>query len=157
MTDKFERAISSTSTSTSRVRRKYVQANYIESNLEEDIDMKNEFKIINLPNPTLLQERALKYYMDTKTFDLVPNSEFDNTTIVRTNEVKNFIGNTTLGGGIVYVKRDPQFDLELSTKQYTNNLFDKNSIVRNTKKINFSLNSAPTKQFHDYEIENIVP
>ena len=137
MTDKFERAISSTSTSTSRVRRKYVQANYIEANLEEDIDMKNVFNIINLPKPTLLQDPALKYFVDTKTFDLVPNSEFDNTTIVRTNEIKNFIGSSTLGGGNVYVKRDPQIDFELSTKQYTDNLFDKNSIVRNNKKYIF--------------------
>ena len=74
MTDKFGRAISSTSTGTSGVTRSYIRANYIESNLEEDIDMKDQFKILNLPNPTLLQDLATKYYVDNKTSDLVPNS-----------------------------------------------------------------------------------
>ena len=39
MTDKFGRAISSTSTGTSCVTRSFIRANYIESNLEEDIDI----------------------------------------------------------------------------------------------------------------------
>ena len=161
MTDKFGRAISSTSTSTSGVTKTYIRANYIESNLEEDIDMKNQFKILNLPNPTLLQDPATKYYVDNKTLDLVPNSEFDNTTIVRTNKNNNFNGNTITGCESVYVNRDPQYDLELSTKQYTDTLIDESSIVRNNKENIFSksisLNTDPTKQFNDYEIDNILP
>ena len=161
MTDKFGRAISSTSTSTAGVSKTYIRANYIESNLEEDIDMKNQFKILNLPNPTLLQDPATKYYIDNKTVDLVPNSEFDNTTIVRTNKNNNFNGNTITGCESVYVNRDPQYDLELSTKRYTDSLIDESSIVRNNKDIIFSksisLNTDPTKQFDDYEIDNIVP
>ena len=161
MTDKFGRATSNTSTSASNVTRSYIRANYIESNLEEDIDMKNQFKILNLPNPTLLQDPATKYYVDNKTVDLVPNSEFDNTTIVRTNKNNNFNGNTITGCESVYVNRDPQYDLELSTKQYTDTLIDESSIVRNNKDIIFSksisLNTDPTKQFDDYEIDNILP
>ena len=159
MTDKFGRAISSTSTSTSGVTKTYIRANYIESNLEEDIDMKNQFKILNLPNPTLLQDPATKYYIAT--VDLVPNSQFDNTTIVRTNKNNNFNGNTITGCESVYVNRDPQYDLELTTKRYTDTLIDESSIVRNNKDIIFnksiSLNTDPTKQFDDYEIDNIVP
>ena len=161
MTDKFGRAISNTSTSASNVTRSYIRANYIESNLEEDIDMKNQFKILNLPNPTLPQDPATKYYVDNKTVDLVPNSEFDNTTIVRTNKNNNFNGNTITGCESVYVNRDPQYDLELSTKQYTDTLIDESSIVRNNKENIFnksiSLNTDPTKQFNDYEIDNILP
>ena len=161
MTDKFGRAISSTSTSTVGVSKTYIRANYIESNLEEDIDLKNQFKILNLPNPTLLQDPATKYYVDNKTVDLVPNSEFDNTTIVRTNKNNNFNGNTITGCESIYVNRDPQYDLELSTKRYTDTLIDESSIVRNNKENIFnksiSLNTDPTKQFDDYEIDNIVP
>ena len=161
MTDKFGRAISNTSTSASNVTRGYIRANYIESNLEEDIDMKNQFKILNLPNPTLLQDPTTKYYVDNKTVDLVPNSEFDNTTIVRTNKNNNFNGNTITGCESVYVNRDPQYELELSTKRYTDTLIDESSIVRTNKDIIFnksiSLNTDPTKQFNDYEIDNIVP
>ena len=41
---------------------------------------------MNLLNPTLLQDPATKYYVDSETAELVPNSEFDNTTIVRKNK-----------------------------------------------------------------------
>ena len=158
MTDKFGRAISHTSTSTSGVTRSYIRANYIESNLEEDIDMKKQFKIKNLPNPTLLQASATKYYVDNKKVELVPNSEFDNTTIVRTNKNINFNGNTILGCESVYVNTDPEYDLELSTKQYTDTSINESSIVRNNKNNPvFSLNADPTKQFDNYEIDNIVP
>ena len=85
MTDKLGRAISNTTTATSDVTRSYIRANYIESNLEEDIDIKDQFKILNLLNPTLLRDPATKYYVDSETAELVPKSEFDNTTIVRKN------------------------------------------------------------------------
>ena len=161
MTDKFGRAISNTSTNTSGVTKTYIRANYIGSNLVEDIDMKNQFKILNLPNPTLLQDPATKYYVDIKTLDLVPNSEFDNTTIVRTNKNNNFNGNTITGCESVYVNRDPQYDLQLSTKRYTDTLIVESSIVKNNKENIFnksiSLNTDPTKQFDDYVIDNKVP
>ena len=161
MTDKFERAISNTSTSASNVTRSYIRANYFASNLEEDIDMKYKFKIINLPEPTLLQDAATKYSVDIKTVDLVPNTEFDNITIVRTNKNNNFNGNTILGCESVYVNRDPQYDLELSTKQYTDTLIDESYKVRNNQENIFnksiSLNTDSTKEFNDYEIDSIVP
>ena len=96
--------------------------------------MKDQFKIISLPNPTLLQDPATKYYVDNKTVDLVLNSEFDNTTIVRTNKNIHFDGNTILGCESVYVNRNPEYDLELSTKHYTDTSLDESSIVRNNKK-----------------------
>ena len=59
MTDKFGSAINSSgsivSTNTG-VTKTYIKTNYIESNIEEDIDMKNTFKIKNHPNPTLSQD-----------------------------------------------------------------------------------------------------
>ena len=46
MTDKFGRALYSKSSNTNTgVSKSYVRANYIESNIEEDIDLKNQFKI----------------------------------------------------------------------------------------------------------------
>ena len=84
MTDKFGRAIfGSSATTNTGVTKSYVRANYIESSMEEDIDMKNQFKIKNLPNPTNLQDPATKFYVDSKTKNLVPNSELDNNSIVR--------------------------------------------------------------------------
>ena len=33
------------------VQQLYLRTNYLESNLEEDIDLKNQFRIENLPDP----------------------------------------------------------------------------------------------------------
>ena len=130
MTDKFGRAISGSSISTTGVTKSYVRANYIESSMEEDIDMKNQFKLKNLPNPSNLQDPATKYYVDSKTNNLVPISELDNNSIVRNNKNNNFNGNTITGLESIYVNRDPQYDLELSTKQYTDDSIDEQSILR---------------------------
>ena len=131
MTDKFGRAISGSSTSTNTgITKGYIKVNYIESNMEEDIDMKNQFKIKNLPNPTNLQDPATKFYVDSKTNNLVSISELDNNSIVRNNKNNNFNGNTITGLESVYVNRDPNFPLELSTKQYTDDSIDEQSILR---------------------------
>ena len=112
------------------VKKTYLRENYIESSMEEDVDMKNQFKIKNLPNPTNLQDPATKFYVDSKTNSLVPFSELDNNSIVRNNKNNNFNGNTFTGLESVYVNRDPNFPLELSTKQYTDVLIDEASLLR---------------------------
>ena len=77
---------------------------------------------------------------------------------MRTSKNNNFNGNTILGCESVYVNRDPDYDLELSTKRNTDTTIDENSIVKTTKNNSvFSLNTDPTKQFDVYEIDNIVP
>ena len=131
MTEKFRRAISGSSVTTKRgVTKSYVRANYIESSMEEDIDMKNQFKLKNLPNPTNLQDPTTKYYVDSKTNNLVPIGELDNNSIVRKNKNNNFNRNTITELESVYVNRDPNFSLELSTKQYTDDSIDEHSLLR---------------------------
>ena len=112
------------------LKKTYLRANYIESSMEEDIDMKNQFKIKNLPNPTNLQDPATKFYVDSKTNNLVPISELDNNSIVRNIKNNNFKGNTITGLESIYVNRDPQYDLELTTKQYTDKSIDVFSLLR---------------------------
>ena len=48
------------------VQKPYLRTNYIESNIEEDIDLKNQYKIKNLPDPTNLQDACIKSYVDNK-------------------------------------------------------------------------------------------
>ena len=38
------------------VQRPYLRINYIESEVEEDIDLKNQFRIKNLPDPSSIRE-----------------------------------------------------------------------------------------------------
>ena len=46
------------------VQKPYLRTNYIESNLEEDINMKNQFRIKNLPDPISIREACSKKYVD---------------------------------------------------------------------------------------------
>ena len=42
------------------VQKPYLRTNYIEANIEEDIELKNQFRIKNLPNPISIREAASK-------------------------------------------------------------------------------------------------
>ena len=46
------------------VQKPYLRTNYIEANLEEDIDLKNQFRIKNLPDPIGTREAASKHYVN---------------------------------------------------------------------------------------------
>ena len=148
------------------VKKTDLRVNYIESDMEEDINMKNQFRIKNLPNPINLQDPATKYYVDNKTNNIV--NDIDNNTIVRNNKNTNFNNNTFTGLESIYVNRDPNFPLEVSTKQYTDDSIDETTILRNNKDNNLnnneltnikaiSLNVDPINKFDDYEIDNLVP
>ena len=46
------------------VQKHYLRTNYIESNIEEDIDLKNQYRIKNLPDPISTTEACSKKYVD---------------------------------------------------------------------------------------------
>ena len=46
------------------VQKPYLRTNHIESNIEEDIDLKNQFRIKNVPDPISIREAASKNYVD---------------------------------------------------------------------------------------------
>ena len=44
----------------------YSRSNFKEANIEEDIDLKNQFRIKNLPDPISSREAVSKDYVDNK-------------------------------------------------------------------------------------------
>ena len=42
------------------VQKPYLRSNYIEANIEEDIDLKNQYRIKNIPDPISIREAASK-------------------------------------------------------------------------------------------------
>ena len=51
------------------VQKPYLRSNYIESAIEENIDLKNHFRINKLPDPISIREAASKNYVDNKIND----------------------------------------------------------------------------------------
>ena len=138
MTDKFGRPINRDSKSnikTSEVTKSYIRDNYIESEMEENIDMKNKYYIKNLPNPIELDDGMNKRYADTNYLKI---SNYDNNSIVRNDRNMNFNSVTFTGLDSIYVNRDPLYDTELATKQYTDDKFNDPSIVKNTDHVDFN-------------------
>ena len=48
------------------VQKPYLRNNYIEANIEEDLDLKKHIRIKNLPDPISIREAASKSYVDNK-------------------------------------------------------------------------------------------
>ena len=46
------------------VQKLYLRTNYIEANIEEDIDLKDQYRLKNLPDPFSIREAASKNYVD---------------------------------------------------------------------------------------------
>ena len=110
MTDNRDKS-SNTNTSSS-VSKSYIKANYIEEDMEEDIDMKNQYRIKNHPTPNNLDDCVSKRFTDS---NYVKITDFDANSIVR-NRNMNFNSVTFTDLDSIYVNRDPSFDLEPSTK-----------------------------------------
>ena len=63
------------------VQKPYLRTKYIEANKKEDIDLKNQFRIKNLPDPTNLQDACNKNYID---------DAIDEVSLVRNNKDNDF-------------------------------------------------------------------
>ena len=63
------------------VQKPYLRTNYIESNIEEDINLKNQFRIENLPDPKKLHDACNKNYID---------NAIDEISLVRNNKDNDF-------------------------------------------------------------------
>ena len=53
------------------VQKSYLRSNYIETDLDHDINLKHQYRIINLPNPINNKDGVNKIYIDNKVSDMI--------------------------------------------------------------------------------------
>ena len=114
------------------VQKPYLRTNYIEANIEEDIDLKNQFRIKNLPDPISIREPASKNYVDNL---------FNDPTIVKNDAHIDLNDRNITNARFIQVNQMPQIDRHLTAKLDNDNLVDETSLVRNNQDNDFNNNN----------------
>ena len=114
------------------VQKPYLRHNYIEANIEEDIDLKNQYRIKNLPDPISIREAASKNYVDNL---------FNDTSIVKYNAHIDLNDRNITNARFIQVSQWPQIDSHLTPRLYVDNAVDESSLVRNNQDNDFNNNN----------------
>ena len=134
------------------VQKTYLRSNYIEANIEEDINLKNQFRIKNLPDPTNLQDPGTKNYID---------NAIDEVSLVRKNKDNDF-GNYNLTNiNSITLNKQTENDNEVITKAYVDQFHQENERSRRDLGIDFYdessdlLKNNQDNDFNDNKLTNI--
>ena len=114
------------------VQKPYLRHKYIEANIEEDLDLKNQYRIKNLPNPLSIREPASKNYADNL---------FNGSSIVKNNAHLDLNDRIITNANFIQVNHWPQKDSQLKPKLYVDNAIDESSLVRNNQDNDFNNNN----------------
>ena len=127
------------------VRKPYLKLNYLESDIEEDFDLKHQYKIKNLIDPINLYDACNKHYVD---------NIFKNDIDFNDNKLKN-INSITLNTQAVN-------DNEVVTKSYVDQFHNDNERSRRDLGIDFYnesnilVKNNQDNNFNDYKLTNII-
>ena len=95
------------------VQKPYLRTNYIEADIEEDIDLKNQFiRMKNLPHPISIREAASKNYVDNL---------FNDPSILKNNAHIDLNDRNITNARFIQVNQLPQIDSHLTAKLYVDN------------------------------------
>ena len=111
------------------VQKPYLRTNYIEANIEEDIDLKNQYRNKNLPDPISIREAASKNYFDKL---------FNDPSTVKNNAHIDLNDRNITNARFIQVDQWPQIDSHLTPKLYVDNAVDESSLVRNNQDNDFN-------------------
>ena len=126
------------------VNKPYLRTNYIEANIEEDIDLKNQYKIKNLIDPIILHDACNKNYVD---------NIFKNDIDFNDNKLSN-INSITLN-------KQAENDNQVITKAYVDLFHQENERSRRDLGIDFYNESSDLvknnqdNDFNDNKLTNI--
>ena len=91
------------------VQKLYPRTNYLESNIEEDINWKNQYRIKNLPDAISIREAASKNYVDDK---------FNDPSIIKNTEHIDLNDRNITNARFIQVNQWPQIDSHLTAKLF---------------------------------------
>ena len=111
------------------VQKPYLRSNDIESNIEDDLDLKNQFRIKNLPNPISITKAASKNYVDNL---------FSDPSIIKNLAHIDLNDRNITNARFIQVNQMPQIDSNLTAKLYVDNAIDESSLVRNNQENDFN-------------------
>ena len=114
------------------VQKPSLRANYIEANFEEDNDLKNQFRIKNLPDPISIREAVSKNYVDNK---------FNDSSIVKNTEHNDLNERNITNARFIQLNQWPQIDSHLTAKLYVDTEIDQSSSVRINQDYDFNDNN----------------
>ena len=110
------------------VQKPYLRSNYIEANIEEDINMKNQFKVKNLPCPQQNSDAVCKSYVDNL---------FNGSSIIKNTAHIDLNDRNITNARFIQVNQLPQIDSHLTAKLYVDTAIDETSLVRNNQDNDF--------------------
>ena len=110
------------------VQKPYLRANYLESNIEEDIDLKNQYRIKNLQDPVDINDACNKNYADNL---------FSDPSIVKNNAHIDLNDRNITNARFLQVNQLSQIDSHLTAKLYVDNEIDQQTVVRNNQDNDF--------------------
>ena len=111
------------------VQKPYLRTNYLEVDIQENFDFKNQFRIKNLLDPISIREPTPKHYVD---------NFFNDPGIIKNNAHIDLKDRNITNARFIQVNQIPQIDSHLTAKLYVDNAIDETSLVRN-KKITISV------------------
>ena len=110
------------------VQKPYLRTNYIEGNIEENIDLKNQYRIKNLPDPINIREAASKNYVDR---------EIDQPSLIRNNKNNDFGKYNLTNINSITLNKKAENDKEAVTKAYVDQFHQEKGISPRNLSIGF--------------------
>ena len=134
------------------VQKPYLRTNYIEADIEEDIDLKNQYRIKNLIDPINLHDACNKNYID---------NIIDELSLVRNNKDNGF-GNYNLTNiNSITLNKQAENDNEVITKAYVDQFHQENERSRRDVGLDFYnesndlVKNNQDNDFNDNKLTNI--
>ena len=114
------------------VQKPYQRTNYIVANIEEDIDMKNQFRIKNVLDSISIRETTSKNFVDNL---------FSDPSTIRNDANIDLNDRSIRNARFIQVNQLRQTDSHLTAKLYVEISINESSLVRNNKDNDLNINN----------------